>query len=93
MLAVLAHAEINLFGFDKDMAITMLEGSIKWGTQQSASEKAALVGNELVNVLETTTHDGPKGAADFIEAVQRRFNYGSPGTYRRQSMVSFAFHS
>jgi PAS domain S-box-containing protein len=71
MLAVLAHAEINLFGFDKDMTITMLEGSIKWGTQQSASEKAALVGNELVNVLETTTDDGPKGAADFIEAVQK----------------------
>jgi PAS domain S-box-containing protein len=71
MLAVLSHAEVNLFGFDTQMAITMLEGSIKWGTQESASEKAALIGSELVDAVQKTTEEGADGAADFIEAVQK----------------------
>jgi signal transduction histidine kinase len=71
MLAVLSHAEVNLFGFDTQMAVTMLEGSVKWGTQKSASEKAALVGSELVDVVEKTSEEGAAGAADFIEAVQK----------------------
>jgi signal transduction histidine kinase len=68
---VLSHAEVNLFGFDTQMAITMLEGSIKWGTQESASEKAALIGSELVDAVQKTTEEGADGAADFIEAVQK----------------------
>jgi signal transduction histidine kinase len=71
MLDVLSHAEVNLFGFNSQMQVTMLEGSIKWGAQESASEKAALVGGELVDVVEKTTGEGAGGAADFIEAVQR----------------------
>ena len=71
MMTVLSHAEVNLFGFDTQMAVTMLEGSIKWGTQKSSAEKAALVGGELVNIVETTTDEGATGAADFIESVQK----------------------
>jgi signal transduction histidine kinase len=71
MIAVLSHAEVNFFGFNPQMEVTMLEGSIKWGTQESASEKKALVGRELVDIVEKTTNDGATGAADFIEVVQK----------------------
>jgi PAS domain S-box-containing protein len=71
ILTMLAHGEINLFVLNKNMEVMMLEGSIKWGTQASAAEKAALVGNELVDIVEKMSEDGAKGAADFIEAVQK----------------------
>lgn len=71
MMAVLSHAEVYLFGFDTQMAVTMLEGAMEWGTQESATEKAALIGSELVDVFEKITDEGAIGVADFIEAVQR----------------------
>ena len=71
MIAVLSHAEVNLFSFNPQMEVTMLEGSMKWGTQESASEKKALVGGEFADIVDKTSNDGAKGVADVIEALQK----------------------
>ena len=71
IFAVLSHAEVNLFGFNKNMEVTMLEGSVKWGVQGESSDKQALVGSELVDIVEKTTDSGASGATDFIQAVQQ----------------------
>jgi hypothetical protein len=71
MIAMLSHAEINLFGFNPQMEVMMLEGSVKWGTQKRRLRRKALVGGELADIVEKTTNDGTAGAVDFIEAVQK----------------------
>lgn len=74
MITVLSHAEVNLFGFDRNMGVTMLEGSMKWGSTHNPVEKKDLLGDGLDDVLEQTTSVGTSGAADFVNAVQKIVN-------------------